>query len=422
MQRTRKAPGPQALALAWALAAAAAQAQPTPPADAPALTLPALFARAWAQQPEARSEALRRDAAQAAQDGAQAWTPEPPALQLQTKTDRPGSNLGSREYEAGLALPLWLPGERTRKSALADAERQALDGRRKAAQWRLAASVRGAWWAHQRAQSDLDLAQDRLRNAQGLAADVLRRYRAGDLARADQFQADAAVAQADAAVAEAQGARDAARALLAVWVGGPGGWAAADANGPEPDVQPGRGAALTEAHPAMAEWQAQAEVARRAADLAAAQGRANPELTVAATRGRDQAGDRYRQSVTVGLRVPFWGGRSAQAKQATALAEALEAETRAEIERTRLTAEIDAAMARARGTAAQQEAMARHAALARETRGFIDKAFRLGEADWPTRLRVEMDAAQAERQLARARIDAAAAVSTLRQALGLLPE
>ncbi len=47
---------------------------------------------------------------------------------------------------------------------------------------------------------------------------------------------------------------------------------------------------------------------------------------------------------------------------------------------------------------------------------------RLGEADWPTRLRVELDAVQAERQLARARIDAAAAISSLRQALGLLPQ
>ena len=66
--------------------------------------------------------------------------------------------------------------------------------------------------------------------------------------------------------------------------------------------------------------------------------------------------------------------------------------------------------------------MARNAELARATRGFVAKAFSLGEADWPTRLRVELDAVQAERQLARARIDAAAAVSTLRQALGLLPQ
>ena len=163
-------------------------------------------------------------------------------------------------------------------------------------------------------------------------------------------------------------------------------------------------------------------MARRAADLAAVQTRANPELTVAATRGREQAGDRYQQTFTVGLRVPLGGGDRAQAKQAAARAEALAAEVRAAAERDRLAADIAAAVARVKATQTQRDALARHAALAQGTRGFIDKAFRLGEADGPTRLRVELEAAQAERQLARARIDAAAAISTLRQALGLLPQ
>ena len=60
--------------------------------------------------------------------------------------------------------------------------------------------------------------------------------------------------------------------------------------------------------------------------------------------------------------------------------------------------------------------------LARESRGFFEKAFRLGETDLPTRLRIELEAAEAERQVARTRIELAAAVSALRQAMGLLPE
>ena len=60
--------------------------------------------------------------------------------------------------------------------------------------------------------------------------------------------------------------------------------------------------------------------------------------------------------------------------------------------------------------------------LARESRGFFDKSFRLGETDLPTRLRIELEAIEAEQAFARARIDAAAAVSGLRQAMGLLPQ
>jgi cobalt-zinc-cadmium efflux system outer membrane protein len=60
--------------------------------------------------------------------------------------------------------------------------------------------------------------------------------------------------------------------------------------------------------------------------------------------------------------------------------------------------------------------------LAAESRGFFDKSFRLGETDLPTRLRIEAEAADAQRQQARAGIDLAAAVSAWRQALGLLPQ
>lgn len=420
MQRTRRTNHTPrlrmaAVALAWALAGGAALAQS--PSATPPLTLKALFDRAWERQPEAQSAALRRESAQAARNVASSWTAEPAALELSTKTDRPGSNQGNREVELGVALPLWLPGERARKAALGDAELKAVESRRLAAQLQLAATVREAWWTLQRAQAELGLAQDRLQNAQRLAADVARRFKAGDMSRADQAQADGAVAQAEAAVAEATGARDVAQAALAAW-----GGKVALADGAEPEAEALPAAGLPTDHPAVADWQDQAEVARRAADLAAVQTRANPELTVAATRGREQSGERYLQSFTVGVRVPLGGGDRARAKEAAARADALDAEVRASVEQDRLAADVAAATARVKATQAQREAMARHAALARDTRGFIDKAFRLGEADWPTRLRVELEAVQAERQLARARIDAAAAVSTLRQALGLLPQ
>ena len=43
---------------------------------------------AWAQHPESRALPGRRDAAQAQQWAAAAWTPEPPALAITHKTDR----------------------------------------------------------------------------------------------------------------------------------------------------------------------------------------------------------------------------------------------------------------------------------------------------------------------------------------------
>ncbi len=415
-----------ALALGWALASMAAHAQAphTPVPDPAAWSLRALFDHAWQRQPEAQAQPLRQQAAEATRLAAQRWTAEPPALQLQTRTDRPGSQQGQREIEVGLAAPLWLPGERARSAAMGDAQWQQVQSQQRAAQWQLAAQVRQAWWDWQRARSDLALAQDRLHSARQLAADVQRRWQAGDLARTDGLQAQAVAAQAEAAQAEAQGALQAARAALSAWGALPGTAPGA------PAPQDWRAEPLADAavqavpdnHPALAQAQAQAQVARHTAELAAVQRRANPELSVAATRGRDQAGERYRQSVTLGLRIPLGDNALAQAKEAAAQADALEQETRLQRERERLAQDLHAAQARVAAAQAQSDAAARHAALVQETLGHVDKAFRLGEADWPTRLRAEQDAAQAQRQLARARIDAAAAVSALRQALGLLPE
>ena len=415
-----------ALALGWALASMAAHAQAphTPAPDPAAWSLRALFDHAWQRQPEAQAQPLRQQAAEATRLAAQRWTAEPLALQLQTRTDRPGSQQGQREIEVGLAAPLWLPGERARSAALGDAQWQQVQSQQRAAQWQLAAQVRQAWWDWQRARSDLALAQDRLHSARQLAADVQRRWQAGDLARTDGLQAQAVVAQAEAAQAEAQGALQAARAALSAWGALPG--TAPGAPAPQDwraePLADAAAQAVPDTHPALAQAQAQAQVARHTAELAAVQRRANPELSVAATRGRDQAGERYRQSVTLGLRIPLGDNALAQAKEAAAQADALEQETRLQRERERLAQDLHAAQARVAAAQAQSDAAARHAALVQETLGHVDKAFRLGEADWPTRLRAEQDAAQAQRQLARARIDAAAAVSALRQALGLLPE
>ena len=99
-----------------------------------------------------------------------------------------------------------------------------------------------------------------------------------------------------------------------------------------------------------------------------------------------------------------------------------QAQAQLALERERLSAERESARVRVDSSRVQLAAAERRALLARESRGFFDKSFRLGEADLPTRLRIEAEAAEAERQAARARIELAAAISAWRQALGLLPQ
>ena len=403
---------------AWLLAATAAcmsQIALAQTATGPtAATLREAFEAAWERQPEARAAAARRQAADAGRAAARKLTAEPGALEVQAKAGRSGS--GGREYEAALAFPLWLPGERTRSASLADAQVAAVDLRIHAAQLKLAGTVRDAWWTLKRAEVELAAARERLASAQQLAADVGRRVRAGDLARADQHQADSAVAQAEAALAEAGSSRAAAEGALRTIV-----LAVPVADSPAVSEPVPVATGLSE-HPAVAEARSRALVARRSMELSSVQRGANPELTVGATRETGGSGEPSVQSLVVGLRVPFGGGPRQDARVATAQADALEAEAAAEVEQNRALAEAASASVRLQASQVQLQAAERRARLAAETRSFYDKSFRLGESDLPTRLRVELEAAEAQRALAKSRIEAAAAVSQLRQALGLLPE
>ena len=411
MHPTTRIPNPwrhALLAAALAGASAGLHAQP-------ALALKDAFDAAWARQPESQALAARRDAVEAQRRAAAAWTPEPPALEARHKTGRFTRDDGARELEAGIAVPLWLPGERRGSGALADAEAAALESRVAAARLRLATTVREAWWNWQRARIDTALAQGQRDSARRIAADVARRARAGDLARADRHQADGAEAAAEAAVAQAEAGATAALQQLKALTG-----AAAFAD--VPDTEPEPGAADAPAHPALSELQDRAAVAERAAALAAAQSRANPELLLAATRERGAFGERYGQTVTLGVRIPLGAGPRHEGRVAAAQADAVEAQAQLALDRARLQSEGEAAVARVHAARAQLAAAERRATLARETRGFFEQSFRLGESDLPTRLRIEAEAFEAERQAARSRIELAAAVSAWRQALGLLPQ
>ncbi len=401
--------------------ASAQSAADTAAASAVAMpvTLKQAIDAALARLPQTHAAGARRDAAAARLRAAGSWTPEPMALELSAKSDRLQTDQGDREWVAGIAAPLWLPGQRDGTIAVADAARAAIDSQLDAVRWRAAATVREAWWAVQGAREAQRTAQSRVDHAQQLASDVARRVRAGDLSRADQHQADGASAAAQAEFALAQSAASRAAQSLRALTGLPVA-ATLDVRG---EAVPALGAdAALATHPALRELADKAEVARRTRDLAGIEKRANPELTLATSRERGGTGEPYARALTLGLRIPFGSSDRHAARLAEASAEQTEAEIALTAERERIAADIASARDQLAAAEAVAEAAARRAVLAREARGFYEKSFRLGETDLPNRLRIDLEDMEAERQSARARVDLSAAVSQLRQALGLLPE
>jgi len=396
-----------------------AQAQGTSAAAlSGSVSLKNVFDTAWQRQPEAHALQSRRDAAQAQAKAALMLSPEPPSLDISQRSDQMTGNNGSRETEVGIAIPIWLPGQRTASTDLAQAEISLVERKLLASQLRLAASVRDAWWGWLRARVDAELASEQLANSLRLAADVAKRTSAGDLAKSDRHQAEGALAAAQAHAAHAQAASAAALAQVMSLAGRT---AQADLT-VNAAAEPTPSSAISVGNPLLAALEDRITMAERTAQLISTQKRSNPELTVATTRGRGAFGDRYGQTVLIGIRVPFGSGPRNDARIATAQAEAIEVQSKLILERDQIQADQRGAASRLEAVRTQLVAAQRREMLANESRGFFDKSFRLGETDLPTRLRIEAEAAEAARQAARSRIDLASAISALRQSLGLLPE
>jgi outer membrane protein, heavy metal efflux system len=190
---------------------------------------------------------------------------------------------------------------------------------------------------------------------------------------------------------------------------------------PLPEVSSAEAVSPTLDHAALAERRSLVDVAERTAELAATQTRANPELTLSTIRDRGAFAEPYGRKTSLGVRIPLGSQVRSGGRQAAAKADALEARTQLELERQRIASEQESARLLVNAARGQLAAAERRALLARESRGFFEKSFRAGETDLPTRLRIDAEAADADRQAARDRVELGAAISAWRQALGLLP-
>ena len=399
-----------------AFAACTAQAQSTNQSK-PVQTIAEAFEITWSRQPEARSQIERQQALRAQQAAAQAWTPEPPSLELSSKSDSWRKQAGATEQTLGISMPLWLPGERRQGMVLIGAQMSAFELQTKAQQLQVAGLVRESWWALQRAHIDKELANDQLQSLLRIASDVQQRVRAGDLAQSDARQAEGAVASAESNLAQAEATLTAARQSLNTLVGAQTEFKPATPLIAESEP---KGAQLDN-HAALLSLQAKSDVAQQATQLALLKKRSNPELTLAKSRDRNTSAEPYGEKYTIGLRIPFGSGSRHDASVALAQAELTELQTQLALDKEQLNAQWHIAQAKVNAARLQLKATERWANLAQANRSSFEKSFRLGETDLPTRLRAEAEAAEAMRQASRIQIELAAAISQWRQAAGLLP-
>jgi outer membrane protein, heavy metal efflux system len=391
-----------------------------------AQTLADALEQAWSRQPLALSGAARTAEAQARADAAAGITPGPASISLSNLNDRAGRNLGKQEWEIEMAVPLWLPGQKAARQAEAASTQNELVARRRALRWQIAGEVRDAWWAVAAARNGNDLAKRRVTTARELEAEVLRRFRVGELARIDANLAQNERLAAEAELADAENllpqAEHVYRGLTGVAAP-----AVLEAESVATNVTKNmvdKVAATQESradHPQLVAVAATAQLARARLKVAAENRRDAPELALRMARDRSDFTEPYSNAIGVKLTIPFSFGPRVRQENSAARAELEQADAELALAHLKLELETERA-GRNLDSAERQLLMAQQRRdLSADTLRLAEKSFSLGESGLPALLRARAAAFEAEALLERQQVALAASRSRINQTLGVLP-
>lgn len=393
-------------------------------AAAVAPTLAQAAEAAWQRATQAREVEGRTQRTAAERVAMSSPWAAPPALEFSYRDDRWQTSAGRRETEAGLAWPLWLPGQRNARGAAADADLELSQAAVLAGRLHFAGLVREAAWGIAAQKAEADLADAQLRSLQEISDDVRRRVQAGDLAHADAL---AAQSEALAAQSTQLSARQRLNASYAQWTTLTGKAQLPDLAQSMASPQAAVAAPLgephfaVETHPDARLAALTVERARKRLDVVAVTRRDPPELLLRIRQDIPGRGESAQNSIGVGLRIPLGTASRNQPLQAAALSELDVALTTKQRTEERLAADTVTAKAAVHAAEQQLEADRQRLALLRERATLIGRSFKAGETPLPELLRALAAASQAESSFARQQTALGLAHARLQQSLGILP-
>ncbi|WP_423199156.1 MULTISPECIES: TolC family protein [unclassified Cupriavidus] len=382
-------------------------------AQTPPTELRALFDAAWDRSVALQATNGRRQEAAASRVQADSLIAGPPSLDLRHRGDQLTQRRGVRESEIAVGVPIWMPGQRSARGALADAQAAEAESAVTLGQLAVAAEVRERVWQLAAATSEREVLQRRVGVAQSLRDDVRRRLAAGDLARTDLLFAEQDLLASQTLLAESDARLVEARARLLQTTG-------SDALPARYEEVPVSGNTGTP-HPQLDAAQRAVERNERQVGYLQASRRDPPEVGV--TYRRDAAGGGFQSDQTIGvfIRIPFATDARNLPRETAAQTELMTA--RAQRDRTERVVQSDIDAARqSLGLAEQQLALVgqRSQTLA-ERAALLRKTFNAGEIGLPEVLRAQNQALEAETDLARVRARRGLAIANLNQAMGVLP-
>lgn len=375
---------------------------------------------ALANHPSVAAARAALIAAEGLRDEADYLLPANPAIRVERTTDQYQSNIGNREWLFELSAPLWMPGQRSGRQAVAAARSQEAEADVKTARWALEGAVRDAYWKVWQTSELAKAAEQRLDRTTALRAAAERQVKAREMREFDARTLASEVLADRQTAARRKAEMESGLAVLAELTGLERN-ALVELEAPHPEAPPRTLLASQESNrPDLQALRSRIDGGQANYDLQQARAIPNPELAFAAKRVSTDFGRTYDDEMVLGIKIPIPVVDRNQREIMAATAD---------IARNR--AEYVAAQAKARRELAQAEGNWRAAwrqwqdagealALTSDNLALIEKGFRLGEVSaidviqekrrWGESLEAERAAAAAA-ALAKAAWESAAGIT-----------
>lgn len=377
--------------------------------------LPAVVDAAFERYPDRVLPAAINQQGKAIRRQASSLLAKNPSFTVTHENDALTDTLGFQDWTGSVQLPLWLPGQRSRRVDVADATDLEAMSLTRFYKWRVSGEVRELLWSTKIAEAEVTLARAAVDSAQALETDIDKRVKAGELARTDHILARKETLARQITLATATANLDEFRKQYHMLTG----FTEIPKDISEKNV---KDTSLPLQHPTLLAASYRTDRARAQSNQVRHEKRANPILALGTRNERGQSGQPVNTILTLGISLPL-GLRSQSAPR---IADAQRQLTEQQISQANLQRELEKKLVTAiseKQRAAQTLKLAQQQQqLAAEGLRLTQRAFDLGESDLFTLLQAHTQALTSDRDLQMRQLEQGRAVARHNQALGVIPE
>lgn len=279
-----------------------------------------IFVSALEHSPEYMETPVREDQAESYSATGKSWIAGRPSLQMNYYDDSRLDNVGLMEFEYGVQMPLWRPGQRRDTRALGEGYVSQVEQWKQLLSWVIAGRVRAVLADLAAAELGIALQNQVVADAMRLRDVTRTLFEAGEVARLELMQAETLLVESQADLLQAEAALIDAERTYETLTG--------------LDIRPAKAYSeeltsqeeLEDSHPQLQYLRSSVNLAEASVKQSENSAKGNPTITIGSRRER---GDRFQNSISsvgIQLSIPFGGGSFVSAQSSSARRAKVDAE------------------------------------------------------------------------------------------------